>query len=40
VALSADLTGARFLRMVETDGGDTNSCDRGDWAPTLICGEM
>lgn len=37
VALSADLTGARFLRLVETDGADTNSYDRGDWAvaPTL-----
>lgn len=33
--------GARLLRPVETDGGDTNSYDRGDWAaPTLICGEM
>ncbi|MEV4314766.1 NPCBM/NEW2 domain-containing protein [Actinocrispum sp. NPDC049592] len=41
VALSADLTGARFLRLVETDGGDTNSYDRADWAaPTLICGEI
>ncbi|MFD1044930.1 NPCBM/NEW2 domain-containing protein, partial [Kibdelosporangium lantanae] len=38
VELSADLTGARFLRLVETDGGDTNSYDRGDWAaPVLTC---
>ena len=38
VELSADLTGARFLRLVETDGGNTNSYDRGDWAmPVLTC---
>jgi alpha-galactosidase len=39
IALSAALTGASFLRLVITDGGDTNSYDRGDWAaPTLTCG--
>ncbi|QFU93794.1 NPCBM/NEW2 domain-containing protein [Amycolatopsis sp. YIM 10] len=36
--LSADLTGARFLRLVVTDGGDGNAYDRGDWAgPRLTC---
>jgi alpha-galactosidase len=38
VAVSGPLTGASFLRLVITDGGDTNSYDRGDWAaPTLTC---
>jgi alpha-galactosidase len=38
VALSGDLTGATFLRLVTTDGGDGNSYDRGDWAaPILTC---
>jgi hypothetical protein len=36
--LTADLTGARYLRLVLTDGGNTNSYDRGDWAePKLTC---
>jgi alpha-galactosidase len=36
--LTADLTGARYLRLVQTVGGDTNSYDRGDWAsPRLTC---
>lgn len=38
VTLSAELTGARFLRLVVTDGGDGNAYDRGDWAaPRLTC---
>jgi alpha-galactosidase len=38
ISLSGSLAGASFLRLVVTDGGDTNSYDRGDWAtPTLIC---
>jgi alpha-galactosidase len=36
--LSVGLTGAKYLRLVETDGGNTNSYDRGDWAaPRLTC---
>jgi len=36
--LTADVTGARYLRLVQTVGGDTNSYDRGDWAePRLVC---
>ena len=36
--LTADVTGARYLRLVQTIGGDTNSYDRGDWAePRLTC---
>ncbi|MEZ0071870.1 NPCBM/NEW2 domain-containing protein [Planotetraspora sp. GP83] len=36
--LTADLTGATFLRLVGTVGGDTNSYDRIDWAgPVLTC---
>jgi alpha-galactosidase len=36
--LTADLTGAGFLRLVGTTGGDTNSYDRIDWAaPVLTC---
>jgi alpha-galactosidase len=39
VHLTGDLTGASFLRIVTTDGGDGNSFDRGDWAaPVLTCG--
>ncbi len=30
--LAADLHGARYLRLVVTDGGDGNSYDRSDWA--------
>jgi alpha-galactosidase len=38
VHLTGDLTGASFLRIVTTDGGDGNSYDRGDWAaPVLTC---
>jgi alpha-galactosidase len=32
VPLTADLHGARYLRLVITDGGDGNSYDRSDWA--------
>jgi len=36
--LTADVTGARYVRLVQTIGGDTNSYDRGDWAePRLVC---
>jgi alpha-galactosidase len=36
--MSATLTGASFLRLVGTVGGDTNSYDRTDWAaPVLTC---
>ena len=36
--LTADVTGARYLRLVQTVGGDINSYDRGDWAePRLVC---
>jgi len=38
LSLSADLSGARYLRLVLTDGGNGNSYDRGDWAqPRLTC---
>jgi hypothetical protein len=38
LTLSARLTGARYLKLVLTDGGNTNSYDRGDWAaPRLTC---
>jgi alpha-galactosidase len=38
LSLTADVTGATYLRLVETIGGDTNSYDRGDWAlPRLRC---
>ncbi|MER6912090.1 NPCBM/NEW2 domain-containing protein [Streptomyces sp. NPDC000594] len=38
VSLSADLTGARYLRLVGTIGPDTNRYDRIDWAsPVLTC---
>ncbi|RZQ62903.1 alpha-galactosidase [Amycolatopsis suaedae] len=38
IGISGDLTGARFLRLSVTDGGDNNSYDRGDWAnPVLTC---
>ncbi|WP_197355998.1 NPCBM/NEW2 domain-containing protein, partial [Streptomyces clavuligerus] len=37
--LTADLTGARELRLVVTDGGDGFRWDHADWAePTLACG--
>ncbi|WIX87640.1 NPCBM/NEW2 domain-containing protein [Amycolatopsis sp. DG1A-15b] len=37
--LAADLHGARYLRLVVTDGGDGNSYDRSDWAAArLTCG--
>ena len=32
LSLTADVTGAQYLRLVVTDGGDGNSYDRGDWA--------
>nr|WP_235213173.1 NPCBM/NEW2 domain-containing protein [Amycolatopsis sp. MJM2582] len=36
--LTADVTGARYLRLVLTDGGDGVQYDRGDWAsPLLTC---
>ncbi|GAA4634736.1 NPCBM/NEW2 domain-containing protein [Actinoallomurus vinaceus] len=39
VHLSGGLTGASYLRILTTIGGDTNSYDRGDWAiPVLTCG--
>jgi alpha-galactosidase len=38
VTLTADLTGATYLRLALTDGGNGNSYDRGDWAvPKLTC---
>jgi alpha-galactosidase len=38
ISISGALAGASFLRLVVTDGGDTNSYDRGDWAePKLTC---
>jgi len=38
LALTADVTGAKYLRLVQTVGTDTNSYDRGDWAePHLTC---
>ncbi|SMD23301.1 NPCBM/NEW2 domain-containing protein [Kibdelosporangium aridum] len=38
ISISAALAGATYLRLVVTDGGDTYSYDRGDWAnPTLTC---
>jgi hypothetical protein len=36
--LTADLTGASFVRLVVTDAGDTNNSDHADWAnPTITC---
>jgi alpha-galactosidase len=36
--MTADVTGAKYLRLVQTVGADTNSYDRGDWAePRLAC---
>ena len=38
LSLSATLTGARYLRLVLTDGGNGYMYDRGDWAaPKLTC---
>jgi alpha-galactosidase len=38
VSLSGTLTGASFLRLVITDGGDGVRYDRGDWAaPVITC---
>jgi alpha-galactosidase len=34
--LTASLTGARFLRLVLTDGGDGNSYDHSDWAAAQV----
>jgi len=37
-SLTADLTGARELRLVVTDAGDGNNSDHADWAePRLTC---
>jgi alpha-galactosidase len=36
VHLTADVSGASFLRMVLTDGGDGNSYDHGDWAAAAV----
>ncbi|WP_155549009.1 NPCBM/NEW2 domain-containing protein [Amycolatopsis camponoti] len=36
VPLTADLHGARYLRLVVTDGGDGNSYDRSDWAAARL----
>jgi alpha-galactosidase len=36
--LTADLTGATFVRLVVTDGGNGNDSDHADWAgPRLTC---
>ncbi|ONI79205.1 alpha-galactosidase [Actinosynnema sp. ALI-1.44] len=38
ISISGALRGAKFLRLVVTDGGDGVSYDRSDWAtPTLAC---
>jgi alpha-galactosidase len=38
-ALTADLSGAKFLRLVITDAGDGNTYDHSDWAGAQIsCG--
>nr|CTQ96402.1 Alpha-galactosidase precursor (EC 3.2.1.22) [Kibdelosporangium sp. MJ126-NF4] len=38
IALTGALTGAKFLRLVVTDGGDSPRYDRGDWAtPSITC---
>ena len=34
--LSADLTGAKRLKLVVTDGGDNNDWDHADWAGAMI----
>jgi alpha-galactosidase len=34
--LTADLSGAKFLRLVLTDGGDGNSYDHSDWAGAQV----
>ena len=31
-SLTADLSGAQFVRMVVTDGGNGNNSDHADWA--------
>ena len=36
VHLTGNLTGAKFLRMVLTDGGDGNSYDHADWAGAQV----
>jgi alpha-galactosidase len=36
VHLTGDLSGAKFLRMVLTDGGDGNSYDHSDWAAAQL----
>ena len=36
--LSSDVTGATFLRLVVTDGGNGTDSDHADWAgPALVC---
>jgi alpha-galactosidase len=36
--LTADLTGAAFVQLVVTDGGDGMDSDHADWAgPQLTC---
>ena len=34
--LTADLSGAQFVRMVVTDGGDGNTYDHADWAAAQV----
>jgi alpha-galactosidase len=34
--LAADLTGAAFLRLVVTDGGNGNNSDHADWADAKL----
>ncbi|MGW3999278.1 NPCBM/NEW2 domain-containing protein [Amycolatopsis sp. NPDC004772] len=36
IPLAADLHGAKYLRLVVTDGGDGNSYDRSDWAAARL----
>ena len=35
-SLTADLSGAQFVRMVVTDGGDGNNSDHADWAGAQV----
>ena len=36
VHLTADLSGAAFLRLMLTDAGDGNSYDHSDWAAAAL----
>ena len=35
-ALAADVTGAAVVRLIVTDGGNTNNSDHADWADAKL----